>query len=100
MSAYYTISYHLNYIAAALQSRLESLQSQYDTDTKRLEERIEKLEGDLRSKSVVTRRRVVQPTVVVPVESPSTTVTVQAGEGEGREEKREEKCKYEETSIL
>lgn len=98
MSAYYTISYHFNYIAAALQSRLEVLQSQYDTDTKRLEERIEKLEGDLRSKSVVTRRRVVQPTVVVPVESPSTTVTVQAGEGE--EEKREEKCKYEETLIL
>ena len=73
------------FIPAALQSQLTSLQLQYDTNTKRLEERIEKLEGDLRAKTA-TRRRVVQPTVVVPVESPSTTVTAQAGEGRGGRE--------------
>ena len=47
-------------------------------EIKKLEEKIAKLEQELRSKTT-TRRRVVQPTVVASVESPSTTVTAQPG---------------------
>ena len=60
-----------------LPTELQTLQQQHDVETKKLEEKIAKLEQELRSKT--TRRRVVQPTVVASVESPSTTVTAQPG---------------------
>ena len=55
-----------------LQEHVSTLQEQYDTDTRKLEEKINKLEQELKSK----RRRVVPPQVV---ESPSTTVTLPSG---------------------
>ena len=60
-----------------LPTELQTLQQQHDVETKKFEEKIAKLEQELRSKT--TRRRVVQPTVVASVESPSTTVTAQPG---------------------
>ena len=61
-----------------LPTEIQTLQQQHDMEIKKLEEKIAKLEQELRSKTT-TRRRVVQPTVVASVESPSTTVTAQPG---------------------
>jgi nucleoprotein TPR len=59
------------------QVELDNLQQKYDADIKKMQERIDKLEQELRSsKASTTKRRVVQPTIVLATESPSTTSTV------------------------
>ena len=67
---------HIELLQGTLQGELDNARQQYSTDTKRLEERIEKLEQDLRSSKVSTVRRQAP---VVSIESPSTTVTLQQG---------------------